>query len=317
MAEDKMKLDVDFDKKHEIPVGDSGRVRFRFRDIAVEPGKAVSLKKDFDPDFTGGYDDKAGALEKVAANVERLSAMQEVLYAQDNYALLIIFQAMDAAGKDGAIRHVMSGINPQGCQVTSFKAPSAEDLDYGYLWRASKALPGRGMIGIFNRSYYEDVLVVRVHPELLEKQKLPPSARKGDIWQRRFKEINNFEKYLRQNGTIVLKFFLNVSKEEQKKRFLARIDEPEKNWKFSPADYAERKYWDYYQKAFEDMLENTSTEWAPWFVIPADNKWFARLAVSLVIAGAFERLDLRMPAVSEARKKELMHIRSQLLDEKD
>src|SRR5262245_27284568 len=197
MEEDKMKLDVDFDGKRKIPVGDGDQVRFRFRDIAVEPGKAVSLKKDFDPDFTGGYDDKTGALQKVAANVERLSAMQEVLYAQDNYALLIIFQAMDAAGKDGAIRHVMSGINPQGCQVTSFKAPSAEDLDYGYLWRASKALPGRGMIGIFNRSYYEDVLVVRVHPELLEKQKLPLSARKEDIWQRR--------QYLRQNGTIVLK----------------------------------------------------------------------------------------------------------------
>jgi PPK2 family polyphosphate:nucleotide phosphotransferase len=317
MAEDKMKLDVDFDDKREIAVGDRGRVRFRFRDIAVEPGKSVSLKKDFDPDFTGGYDDKAGALAKVATNVERLSAMQEVLYAQDNYALLIIFQAMDAAGKDGAIRHVMSGINPQGCHVTSFKAPSSEDLDYGYLWRASKALPGRGMIGIFNRSYYEDVLVVRVHPELLEKQKLPSSARKGDIWQRRFKEINNFEKYLRQNGTIVLKFFLNVSKKEQKKRFLARIDEPEKNWKFSPADYAERKHWDNYQKAFEDMLENTSTEWAPWFVIPADNKWFARLAISEVISGVFERIDLQLPAVSEARKNELMQIRSQLLDEED
>ena len=233
LREEKMKLDVDFDKKREITVGDSGRVRFRLRDISVEPGKAVSLKKDFAPDFTGGYNDKAGALKEVSANVQRLSAMQEVLYAQDIYSLLIIFQAMDAAGKDGAIRHVMSGVNPQGCQVTSFKAPSAEDLDHGYLWRASKALPARGMIGIFNRSYYEEVLVVRVHPELLEKQKLPPSAREGDIWQRRFKEINNFEKYLRQNGTIVLKFFLNVSKKEQKRRFLSRIDEPEKNWKFS------------------------------------------------------------------------------------
>ncbi len=317
MEEDRIKLDVDFDEKREIPVGETGRVRFRFRDIAVEPGKAVSLKKDFDPDFTGGYDDKAGALEQVATNVERLSAMQEILYAQDNYALLIIFQAMDAAGKDGAIRHVMSGINPQGCQVTSFKAPSAEDLDYGYLWRASKALPGRGMIGIFNRSYYEDVLVVRVHPDLLEKQKLPPNARKEDIWQKRFKEINNFERYLRQNGTIVLKFFLNVSKKEQKKRFLARIEEPEKNWKFSSADYAERKHWDSYQSAFEDMLENTSTEWAPWFVIPANNKWFARLAISEVISGAFERIDLQMPAVSKARKDELKQIRRQLLDEED
>lgn len=308
-----MKLDVDFDKKREIPVGDSGQVRFRFRDIAVDPGKQVSLKKDFDPDFTGNFDDKSGALEKVSANVERLSAMQEVLYAQDTYALLIIFQAMDAAGKDGAIRHVMSGVNPQGCQVTSFKNPSAEELDHGYLWRASKALPGRGMIGIFNRSYYEEVLVVRVHPELLDKQKLPPIAREGDIWQRRFKEINDFEKYLRQNGTIVLKFFLNISKKEQKRRFLSRIDEPDKNWKFSTADYAERAFWDDYQKAFEDMLENTSTDWAPWFVIPADNKWFARLAISEVVSAALERLDLKIPTVSDERKKELMKIRRQLL----
>ena len=312
-----MKLDVDFDKKREIPVGDSGRVRFRFRDIAVEPGKAVSLKKDFDPDFTGGYDDKAGALEQVSANVEHLSAMQEVFYAQDTYALLMIFQAMDAAGKDGAIRHVMSGINPQGCQVSSFKAPSAEDLDQAYLWRASKALPGRGMIGIFNRSYYEEVLVVRVHPELLAKQKLPPEAREGNIWKRRFKEINNFEKYLRQNGTIILKFFLNVSKKEQKRRFLSQIDEPEKNWKFSVADCAERKFWDDYQNAFEDMLENTSTDFAPWFVIPADNKWFARLAISEAVVAAFERLDLQVPMAGEERKKELMEIRDQLLAEKD
>ena len=243
--------------------------------------------------------------------------MQEILYAQDTYALLIIFQAMDAAGKDGAIRHVMSGVNPQGCQVTSFKAPSAEDLDQGYLWRASKALPARGMIGIFNRSYYEEVLVVRVHPELLEKQKLPPIAREGDIWQRRFKEINNFEKYLRQNGTIIVKFFLNVSKEEQKRRFLSRIDEPEKNWKFSMADYAERNFWDDYQNAFEDMLENTSTDWAPWFVIPADNKWFARLAISEVVSGVFERLDLQIAGGQRSRRKELMQTRGLLLAEKD
>src|SRR5215510_7374384 len=189
MEEDRMKLDVDFDKKRETPVGDSGRVRFRFRDIAVEPGKAVSLKKDFTPDFTGGYDDKVGALEKVAANVERLSAMQEVLYAQDNYALLIIFQAMDAAGKDGAIRHVMSGINPQGCQVTSFKAPSAEDLDYGYLWRCQRHLPERGRIAIFNRSYYEELLVVRVHPQLLARQRLPRELVSKKIWEQRFRDI--------------------------------------------------------------------------------------------------------------------------------
>jgi len=277
----------------------------------------VSLKKDFDPGFTGGYDDKAGALEQVASNVQRLSAMQERLYAQDTYALLMIFQAMDAAGKDGAIRHVMSGVNPQGCHVTSFKAPSADDLDQGYLSRSFKALPARGMIGIFNRSYYEEVLVVRVHPEFLAKQKLPPLAGGGDIWQRRFKEINNFEKYLRQNGTIILKFFLNLSKDEQKRRFLARIDEPKKHWKFSAADVEERKYWDDYQKAFEDMLEHTSTDWAPWFVIPADNKWFARLAISQVASSALERLDLSMPKSDEKRKAQLMEIRGQLLAEPD
>ncbi|WP_082478430.1 MULTISPECIES: polyphosphate kinase 2 family protein [unclassified Rhizobium] len=312
-----MKIEVDLDKKREIEVGDGGRVKFRLRDIAVEPGSKVNLKKDFDPDFTGGYEDKAGALEHVAKNVERLSAMQETLYAQDIYSVLFIFQAMDAAGKDGAIRHVMSGINPQGCQVTSFKAPSADDLDHDYLRRASVALPGRGMIGIFNRSYYEEVLVVRVHPELLVKQKLPPQARGKDVWEKRYKEINNFEKYLRRNGTIVVKFFLNVSKEEQKKRFLARIDEPDKNWKFSPADFAERKHWDDYQGAFEDMLSNTSTDWAPWFVIPADNKWFARLAISEVVTAVFEKLNLKMPEVDDARKAELALIRAELLAEKD
>ncbi|WP_455274812.1 polyphosphate kinase 2 family protein [Rhizobium herbae] len=310
-----MKLDVDFDKKRKFPVGESGQVKFRFRDIAVEPGRSVSLKKDFDPDFTGGYDDKSGALELVASNVQRLSDMQQMLYAQDTYSILIIFQAMDAAGKDGAIRHVMSGINPQGCHVTSFKSPSAEELDHDYLWRAAKALPGRGMIGIFNRSYYEEVLAVRVHPEFLAKQRLPPETRKGNIWEGRFKEINNFEKYLRQNGTIILKFFLNISKNEQKKRFLSRIDEPDKNWKFSTADYEERKYWDDYQNAFEDMLENTSTEWAPWFVIPADNKWFARLAVSVVVSSALERLELSMPVVDDKQKKRLAEIREQLLAE--
>lgn len=312
-----MKLDVDWDKKREIDMGEGDRVRFRFRDIAVAPGAKVSLRKDFDPDFTGRYKDKAGALQRVSAYVERLAAMQETLYAQDTYALLLIFQAMDAAGKDGAIRHVMSGVNPQGCHVTSFKAPSAEDIDHDYLWRASKALPGRGMIGIFNRSYYEEVLVVRVHPELLAKQKLPPKNRDKDIWQRRFKEINNYEKYLRNNGTIVLKFFLNVSKKEQKRRFLSRIDEAEKNWKFSTADYHERTFWDDYQAAFEDMLENTSTDAAPWFVIPADNKWFARLAISEVVSSVLERLDLAAPVVSESRREEMAQIRAGLLAEKD
>lgn len=310
-----MKTDLDFDKKRKISVGTNGDVQFRIRDFVVEPGKSISLKKDFDTDFTGGFEDKEGALEQVAANVQNLSEMQEMLYAQDTYSVLIIFQAMDAAGKDGAIRHVMSGINPQGCHVTSFKSPSTEELDHDYLWRAAKALPARGMIGIFNRSYYEEVLVVRVHPEFLAKQKIPPKTREGDIWKGRFKEINNFEKYLRHNGTIVLKFFLNISKKEQKKRFLSRIDEPDKNWKFSTADYGERKFWDDYQNAFEAMLENTSTEWAPWFVIPADNKWFARLAISQIVSSALERLDLKMPEVDDKRRAELQEIRRQLMEE--
>ncbi|MDQ0322250.1 PPK2 family polyphosphate:nucleotide phosphotransferase [Pararhizobium capsulatum DSM 1112] len=312
-----MKIDVDLDEKREIEIGDGGRVKFRLRDIAVKPGKKVNLKKDFDTDFTGGYDDKAGALQHVAKNVQRLSDMQEMLYAQDVYSVLIIFQAMDAAGKDGAIRHVMSGINPQGCQVTSFKAPTSDDLDHDYLRRASVALPGRGMIGIFNRSYYEEVVVVRVHPELLIKQKLPVETRGKDIWEKRFKDINNFEKYLRRNGTIIVKFFLNVSKKEQKRRFLSRIDEAEKNWKFSPADFAERQHWDDYQKAFEEMLSNTSTQAAPWFVIPADNKWFARLAVSEVITAVFEKLELAMPVVDDARRAELQRVKAQLLAEVD
>ncbi|MFO1091571.1 MAG: polyphosphate kinase 2 family protein [Hyphomicrobiales bacterium] len=310
------RLNMDFDKKREFKLSDEESVRFRFRDICVEPGSSVSLKKQFDPDFTGGTKDKAGALEKLSSNVQRMAELQEILYAQDIYSILLVFQAMDAAGKDGAIRHVMTGVNPQGCQVTSFKAPSSEELDHDYLWKAHRALPARGMIGIFNRSYYEEVLVVRVHKELLVNQRLPGWAVDDRIWARRFKEINNFEKYLVRNGTIVLKFFLNISKEEQKKRFLARIDETEKNWKFSIADYRERGYWDQYMAAFEDMLSNTSTEWAPWFVIPADNKWFARLAISQIVTSAMESLDLKVPEVTEERRKELADIRKQLMNEK-
>lgn len=310
-----MRLDIDFDGKREFELSTGERVRFRLRDIAVEPGTKVSLKHQFDPDFTGGTTDKTGALERIASNVQRMSELQEILYAQDVYSLLLIFQAIDAAGKDGAIRHVMSGINPQGCHVTSFKAPSAEELDHDYLWRAHKALPARGMIGIFNRSYYEEVLVVRVHRELLAAQRLPPGAMDDKVWTRRFKEINNFERYLVRNGTVVLKFFLNISKEEQKKRFLARIEEPDKNWKFSTADFRERGHWDEYQEAFEDMLTNTSTEWAPWFVIPADNKWFARLAISHIVTSAMESLDLKVPQLSPEQRKELEDIRQQLLKE--
>lgn len=306
---------LDPDRKIQFQVADHGKVQFKLRQIMVPPGEKVALKKDYDPDFTGGFKDKNAALEHVAANVERLSDLQEKLYAQDTYAVLVIFQAMDAAGKDGAIRHVMSGVNPQGCHVTNFKAPSAEELDHDYLWRAAKALPARGMIGIFNRSYYEELLVVRVHPELLAKQRLPASGVDEDIWERRFLEINNFEQYLVHNGIVVLKFFLNVSKTEQQKRFLARIDEPEKNWKFSVADYQERAYWDDYQQAIQEMLNHTSTAVAPWFVIPADHKWFARLAVSEAICTALEALDLKFPQVSPQRRQELQEIRQAIENE--
>lgn len=284
-------------------------VDLSLRRLMVPPGSRVSLGKDFDPAFTAGLRDKEAARDRVAANVKRLSDLQEKLYAQDSYALLVIFQAMDAAGKDGVIRHVMSGVNPQGCRVTSFKAPSDEELDHDYLWRVAKALPARGMIGIFNRSHYEEVLIVRVHPELLERQRLPHGAADAGIWTRRFGEIAAFERYLAQNGIVVLKFFLNVSKEEQRQRFLARIDEPQKNWKFSLGDYRERAHWDAYQQAYEEMLNATSTDAAPWFVIPADRKWFARLAVSEVICTALERLPLRFPETDDARRRELEEIR--------
>ena len=307
-----MKYNLDPDQKVKIDLGDSGKVEFKLRDILVIPDHRISLKKDFDPDFTGGYEDKAGALERVAANVQRLAELQEKLYAQDVYGILIIFQAIDAAGKDGAIRHVMSGVNPQGCHVTSFKSPSSEDLDHDYMWRAAKMIPARGMIGIFNRSYYEEVLAVKVHPEFLAKQNLPGKAGGDAFWKRRYREINRFEKYLTSNGIIPIKFFLNLSKKEQKKRFIARIDEPKKNWKFSVADFNERARWDDYQQAFEDMLNHTSTEHAPWFVIPSDNKWFARLAISEAISVVMERLKLKFPDIGDARRAELLEIREQL-----
>jgi PPK2 family polyphosphate:nucleotide phosphotransferase len=310
-----MKYNLDPNRKICIEVGDKDTVEFKLRDILVPPDTKVSLKKDYDPDFTGGYDDKAGALERVASNVQRLSELQEKLYAQDVYGILIIFQAIDAAGKDGAIRHVMSGVNPQGCHVTSFKAPSSEDLDHDYMWRAAKVLPARGMIGIFNRSYYEEVLAVKVHPEFLAKQNLPGKPGGKAFWDRRYREINRFEKYLTSNGIIPIKFFLNLSRKEQKKRFLARIDEPKKNWKFSVADFKERVQWDDYQQAFEDMLNNTSTEHAPWFVIPSDNKWFARLAISEAICAVMERLKLKFPDIGDERRAELLRIREELLND--
>jgi PPK2 family polyphosphate:nucleotide phosphotransferase len=251
----------------------------------------------------------------VKANVELLSKLQDKLYAQDRYSLLIIFQAMDAAGKDGVIKHVMSGVNPQGCEVTSFKTPSTEELDHDYLWRTVKALPRRGEIGIFNRSHYEEVLITRVHPEILQRQKLPPSALEGDIFQKRYESINNFENHLVENGTMVLKFFLNLSKKEQARRFLARVENPDKNWKFSDADYAERQHWDHYQEAYETCISNTSTPHAPWFVIPADHKWFTRLAVSEAIVRSLSLLPLEYPVVTPEHKKMITGIGKKLKKE--
>ena len=263
--------------------------------MLVPPNKKVKLK-NYDTTYTGKLK-KGKAQELLAYGIEELAKYQDILYAQNIYAFLIVFQAMDAAGKDSTIKHVMSGVNPQGCQVFSFKQPSAEELDHDYLWRSFKSLPERGRIGIFNRSYYEEVLVVRVHPDFLEKQQLPPAAIGKNIWKRRFEDINNFEKYLTNNGIIVLKFFLNVSKEEQKQRFLERIDRPEKNWKFSVSDARERGYWDDYMKAYEEMFSHTSTEWAPWHIIPADKKWFTRLAVAYFIHEKMKSLNLAYPEV--------------------
>jgi PPK2 family polyphosphate:nucleotide phosphotransferase len=282
----------------------------------VERGKNFRLK-DFDPADTQGLDLKAEAHEFLKQSVARLSDMQQKLYAQDRWALLLIFQAMDAAGKDSAIRHVMSGVNPQGCQVYSFKAPSTEDLNHDYLWRASKCMPERGYIGVFNRSYYEEVLVVRVHPQFLEKQHLPDSLITKKIWKERFTDINSFEAYLSRNGVVVKKFFLNVSQQEQRRRFLSRLDEPDKNWKFSEADVREREHWDDYMHAYEDMIQHTATEVAPWHVVPADHKWFARMVVASVIIDALENLKLAIPKIDAKRREELNSARKILLNEND
>jgi PPK2 family polyphosphate:nucleotide phosphotransferase len=273
--------------------------------------------KDFDPEDTNGMKDKKQAKEILEHSRDLLSEFQEKLYAQDRWALLIIFQAMDAAGKDGAVKHVMSGINPQGCDVTSFKAPSKEELDHEYLWRAHRAVPQRGKIGIFNRSYYEEVLVVRVHQDLLNAQQLPKELINKHIWEERYEDINNFEKYLGRNGIIVMKFFLHLSKSEQKKRFLERLEMPEKNWKFSMADVKERSYWKDYQQAYEEMIQNTATKHAPWHVIPADNKWFTRLAVAGAIIEKLHSLDLQFPEVDDDKKKELAQVRKALLAGKE
>ncbi|MDF2388014.1 polyphosphate kinase 2 family protein [Nostoc ellipsosporum NOK] len=281
----------------------------------VQPGAKISLKKNYDPAYKIDFSEKIDAGIKLQKDIEQIARYQDILYAQNTYALLIIFQAMDAAGKDSTIKHVMSGVNPQGFQVFSFKAPSAEELDHDYLWRNMKALPERGRIGIFNRSYYEEVLVARVHPEILKKQQLPEYPPGNKIWKQRFEEINNFEKYLVNNGIIVLKFFLNVSKAEQKKRFLARIDSPDKNWKFSVNDVKERAFWDDYMEAYEDVFNNTSSSWAPWYIIPADRKWFTRLVVADIICTKLESLNLKYPTVSEADKQRLMEAKYMLEQE--
>lgn len=284
----------------------------------VEEGKKFRLK-DYDPADTHGLKSelKPQARQWLAHGVEELSRLQDILAAQDRWGLLLVLQAMDAAGKDGTIKHVMSGVNPQGVHVSSFKAPSAEELDHDYLWRSMKCVPERGRIGIFNRSYYEEVLVVRVHPELLEKQKLPKSLVTKHIWQQRFEDINAFERYLTRNGIAVLKIFLHVSKKEQKRRFLERLDRPDKNWKFSPSDVKERQYWDAYQDAYEDAIQHTAHEHAPWYVVPADNKWFTRLVVAAAVVHSLEGMNLKYPKVDGEQKAELEKARQQLEKEKE
>src|SRR5215467_812150 len=282
----------------------------------VSKGQDFRLK-DYDPQDTNGLKSKKRAKETLEHSKLLLSEFQEKLYAQDRWSLLLIFQAMDAAGKDGAVKHVMSGINPQGCDVTSFKAPSKEELDHEYLWRAHRVIPTRGKIGIFNRSYYEEVLVVRVHQNLLNAQQLPKELMAKQIWEERYQDINNFEQYLVRNGVIVMKFFLHLSKSEQKKRFLERLEMPEKNWKFSMADIKERTYWKDYQKAYEEMIQNTASKHAPWHVIPADNKWFTRLAVASAIINKLHSLDLQFPEVDDDKKKELAQVRKALLAGKE
>jgi PPK2 family polyphosphate:nucleotide phosphotransferase len=272
----------------------------------VTDGKKFRLK-DVDPSDTGEVtsEDKPRAKELLEDGVEVLAELQDVLYAQDQWSILLIFQAMDAAGKDGAIKHVMSGVNPQGCQVFSFKGPSAQDLKHDYLWRCLKCLPERGRIGIFNRSYYEETLVVRVHSELLAKQKIPRQLVTKNIWDERYEDIRNVERYLSRNGVVIRKFFLHVSAGEQKKRFLDRIHNPAKNWKFSSADSRERGFWKNYMEAYEDMIGNTATDYAPWYVVPADNKWFTRVVVAAAVIDALASLDLEYPKVSEGQRKEL------------
>jgi PPK2 family polyphosphate:nucleotide phosphotransferase len=277
----------------------------------IDNGKHFRIN-DFDPADTGHWHSIENAREALQDGIARMADLQAKLYAQDCWSLLLIFQAMDAAGKDGTIKHVMSGVNPEGVQVYSFKTPSDTELQHDFLWRTTQHLPERGRIGIFNRSYYEEVLVVRVHPKVLDNEKLPPALLTKNIWEERFEDIRSFERHLARNGTVIRKFFLHLSKKEQKTRFLARLDEPEKNWKFSEADIHEREYWDDYQKAFEDMIRNTATKHAPWYVIPADNKWFTHLAVSAAIVETLEELGLSYPKVDGAKRKRIQAARKLL-----
>lgn len=283
----------------------------------VTNGKKFRLK-DCDPADTAHFksEDKSHAKELLQDGIELLASLQDMLYAQDRWALLLIFQAMDAAGKDGAIKHVMSGINPQGCEVTSFKAPGPIELDHDYMWRSNICVPERGRIGIFNRSYYEEVLVARVHPEVIQHQKIPAHLVTKNIWSQRYEDISNFEQYLSRNGVMTRKFYLNLSKDEQKRRFLERVDNPDKNWKFSASDAKERAFWKDYMEAYEDMIRNTATDYAPWYVVPADNKWFSRLVVGAAIIEALASMKVSYPKVDKAKLKELEETKKMLLAEK-
>jgi PPK2 family polyphosphate:nucleotide phosphotransferase len=279
--------------------------------FVVTKGKKFALK-DHDPAHTADIVHKKDAQELLEKNTERITALQDKLYAHNGWSLLLIFQAMDAAGKDGAIKHVMSGINPQGCQVYSFKKPSDEELDHDFLWRTTCRLPERGRIGIFNRSYYEEVLVVKVHPEFLAHQNIPLRLRQDDIWEQRYESINDFEKHISRNGTVVRKFFLNVSHEEQLRRFMKRLEDPEKHWKYSASDAAERKHWDKYMDAYESCIRATASEHAPWIIVPADHKWFTRLVVSAAVIDALESLDLSYPKIDAEKKRQLEQARKEL-----
>jgi PPK2 family polyphosphate:nucleotide phosphotransferase len=277
----------------------------------IDSGKGFRLK-DYDPATTGHLHSKEHGQDLLEQGIKEMAELQDKLYAQDRWAVLLIFQAMDAAGKDGAIKHVMSGVNPQGCQVFSFKAPSSEDLNHDYLWRTTKCLPERGHIGIFNRSYYEEVLIVRVHPEILKKERVPEALFGKKLWQERFEDIRNFEKYLAHNGVAVRKFFLNVSKKEQKRRFLERLETPDKNWKFSATDLQERKFWEDYMSAYEELIAETSTTHSPWYVVPADNKWYTRLVVAAAIVDTLKDLKVGYPTVAPELRKELQTARAEL-----